>query len=95
MRFEANNKKLCIYYTYQVWFEKNTFGLYIMHRKNKPAMTWSYGKKQWYLNNFLHRINEPAVIYSNGRKEWWKNGKLHRDDGPAVIDSDGKSFTYD
>jgi hypothetical protein len=63
-----------------------------IHRdKDKPAVEWPDGTKEWWQNGKRHRDNDnPAVEYLNDRKEWHQNGKLHRDnDKPAVECSDG------
>lgn len=55
------------------------------HRLDGPAIIWSCGDKEWWVNGKLHREGGPAVEYHSGAKEWWINGKLHREDGPALI----------
>ena len=59
------------------------------HREDGPAIIYSNGRKEWYINGKLHREDGPAIIYSNGRKDWYINGKLHRTDGPARIWANG------
>jgi len=44
------------------------------HREDGPAVEYSNGSKQWWLNGLRHRENGPAVELSSG-KEWWLNGK--------------------
>ena len=46
-----------------------------LHRENGPAVEWTNGDKEWYLNGKLHREDGPAVEEANGDKEWWLNGK--------------------
>ena len=46
----------------------------IFHREDGPAIEWSGGRKEWYLNGVLHRDDGPAIEYYNGVKEWWLNG---------------------
>lgn len=58
--------------------------MYTRHREDGPAVEYSTGTKEWWINDKLHREDGPAVEYLNGTKEWWVDGKLHREDGPAV-----------
>jgi hypothetical protein len=59
------------------------------HKEDGPAVEFSHGDKEWWINGKLHRKNGPAVELNNGDKQWWSNGELHREDGPAVEFSDG------
>jgi len=62
------------------------------HRDNDlPAVIFSDGNQQWWVNGKLHRDNDlPAAIFADGTQQWRVNGKLHRDnDLPAVIFSVG------
>ena len=56
-----------------------------LHRENDlPAIEWTDGSKEWWLNGKLHRENDlPAIEYSDGTKFWYLNGKFHRENGPA------------
>lgn len=45
------------------------------HRENGPAVEWSNGDKEWWINGFLHRTSGPAIEYVDGYKEWWFDGK--------------------
>ena len=58
-------------------------------RLDGPAIEWSWGCKEWWINGKRHRIDGPAKEYSNGSKAWYINDELHRIDGPAVEYSDG------
>lgn len=75
----------------QLWYKKNTL---FLHRRNKPAVIYSNGDKQWFLDGKRHRANSPAIECSNGHREWWYDGKLHRLDGPAVEISNGRVVEY-
>ena len=66
----------------------------IRHRIDGPAIEWSNGAKDWWVDGKLHRIDGPAVKYSDGSKSWWVDGKLHRMDGPAVEVSNGSKSWY-
>ena len=59
-----------------------------IHRLDGPAIEWSNGHKEWWLNDKRHRLDGPAIEWSHG-KQWWVNNKLHRSDGPAVERSNG------
>jgi hypothetical protein len=59
------------------------------HREDGPAVEYSYGAKEWYLNGNPHREDGPAVEDADGTKEWYLNGRLHREDGPAYEGADG------
>ena len=61
----------------------------LLHRIDGPAVEWSDGSKEWYVNGEWHRIDGPAVVRRNEYKTWWVNGQLHRVDGPAVVRSNG------
>ena len=61
----------------------------IRHREDGPAIEWTDGGKEWYLNDRLHREDGPAVEYLNGDKWCYLNGKYHREDGPAIEWADG------
>ena len=54
----------------KVW--KNSRNYY--HRTDGPAIEWSDGDKEWWLNGMLHRLNGPAVDRPN-RQLWYMNGK--------------------
>ena len=56
----------------------------LLHRSNGPAIEYSNGSKEWYINGKFHREDGPAIEHFNGTKVWWLNGNCHREDGPAV-----------
>lgn len=60
---------------------KNSHGY--LHREDGPAIEYSDGAKEWWVNGKRHREDGPAIIWSDGDKEWYQNGVLHRLDGPA------------
>ena len=47
------------------------------HRLDGPAVEWSDGSKQWWINNKLHRLDGPAVEWLDGRKAWYVNDKVY------------------
>ena len=59
------------------------------HRLDGPAVEWSKGTREWYVDGRLHRLDGPAVELADGTSEWWVDGQLHRLDGPAIERSDG------
>jgi len=56
----------------------------ILHHEDGPALEYSNGSMEWWLNDKLHREDGPALEYASGYKAWYLNGELHREDGPAV-----------
>lgn len=62
------------------WYKDGT-----LHRENDlPAIEYSNGSKEWWVNDKLHRIGKPAIESPLGAKYWYFNGKLHRENGPAI-----------
>jgi hypothetical protein len=55
-----------------------------LHRLDGPAVEWSDGTKEWWVNGERHRIDGPAIEWSDGAKAWHVDGELHRLDGPAI-----------
>ena len=48
----------------------------ILHREDGPAVEWSNGSKEWYINGKLHREDGPAMESSSGfHDSWYINGK--------------------
>ena len=41
-----------------------------LHRTDGPAVEYTNGSKEWYINGKLHREHGPAIILGNGAK-WW------------------------
>jgi hypothetical protein len=66
----------------------------LLHRLDGPAIEYTSGSKEWYVNGELHRLDGPATEYSHGTTSWWVNGELHRLDGPAIEWSDGYKSWY-
>jgi len=46
-----------------------------LHRLDGPALMFSNGRKEWWINSKQHRLDGPAITDSNGYKEWWINDK--------------------
>ena len=65
-----------------------------LHREDVPAIEWSSGRKEWYINNKRHREDGPAIEYPDGHKGWYLNGERHREDGPAIEYADGDKSWY-
>ena len=64
-------------------------------RKDKPAVIWPEGTKEWYHNGQRHRENDkPCIEDDSGFKEWRIHGNLHREDGPAHIHPKGRKEWY-
>ena len=66
----------------------------LLHRLDGPAIEYTSGTKDWYVNGKLHRLDGPASEWWDGTKEWRVNGKFHRIDGPAIEWSDGDKEWY-
>jgi len=45
------------------------------HRKDGPAIIWSDGDEEWFVNGKRHRLDGPAIDWKNLPKEYWINGK--------------------
>ena len=43
-------------------------------QEDGPAIEYSDGYKEWYINGKRHREDGPAIELSNGNKWWWLNG---------------------
>jgi hypothetical protein len=61
------------YGKYTIWTnEKMEF-----HREDGPAIEWSSGDKQWWMNGKCHRLDGPASIMvtdSPPKLDWYING---------------------
>ena len=66
----------------------------IRHREDGPAIEYTDGSKEWYLNDKRHREDGPAIEDPNGYRAWYLNGKLHREDGPAIEWAEGDKDWY-
>ena len=60
------------------------FDLTQLHRTDGPAVEWTTGNYEWWLNGKRHRLGGPAIQTIDGNYWWYMNGQLHRVDGPAV-----------
>ena len=41
-----------------------------LHRTDGPAVEYSDGSKEWYINGERHREDGPSIEFSNGDKYW-------------------------
>jgi hypothetical protein len=57
----------------------------ILHRHDGPAVEWSDGYEEWYVDGKLHRLDGPAVEWPDGDKEWYVNDVFIME-----LDRDGK-----
>lgn len=69
----------------------------IIHNDDGPAVIWSDGSLEFFVNGFLHNDDGPALIENHKnfiRKQWYVSGVLHREDGPAVehMNTNGTSY---
>ena len=51
-----------------------------LHREDGPAVIYSNGDKEWFLNGKRHREDGPASIEINGDKEWWLNNEEYSEE---------------
>jgi len=81
-----------------MWFrtEINEFGnrfyydkMGRIHREDGPAVEFSGGSKEWWIDGRMHREDGPAYEGADGACAWKQNGLYHRLDGPAIIYSNG------
>lgn len=57
-----------------------------LHREDGPAIEYTNGDKEWYLNGKLHREDGPArLIRNETHQEWYKNGQEHSYNGQPSI----------
>jgi hypothetical protein len=78
----ANREAIC-YYKDGTTSSKRDFSK-ILHRTDGPAREYSYGGREWYVDDKRHRIGGPAVEWADGTKWWYVDSRLHRIDGPAI-----------
>lgn len=60
----------------------------VLHRVGAPAIVYTGGDEEWYVDGMLHRTDGPAFRILGG-KSWYINDKRHRIDGPAVEHASG------
>jgi hypothetical protein len=48
------------------------------HRLDGPAIEFTDGYKNWYVNGILHREDGPAVIDHIGENEWYLRGVRYK-----------------
>ena len=46
-----------------------------LHREDGPAVEWSNGTKEWWIDDKRHREDGPAIEYADGAKSWYINDK--------------------
>ena len=56
----------------------------IPSREDGPAIEYSEGDKEYWIDGKCHREDGPAIECIDGHKEYWINGKRHRENGHAV-----------
>lgn len=60
------------------WYRRKWYDfLGELHRLDGPAVEYTDGGWEWYVNGSKHRADGPAAI-RNGRREWWLNGEKVR-----------------
>jgi hypothetical protein len=71
-------------YTYGTVEYINTKGE--IHRIGGPALIWSDGTQEYYLEDKMHRTNGPAIVYTDGSSEYWVGGvKYTEDEYPKAV----------
>ena len=55
-----------------------------LHRTDGPAIEYTEGTKEYYLNGALHRTDGPAIDCLDGSRAYFVNGIRHKEDGPAL-----------
>ena len=55
--------------THKTYYKNN-----LLHRENGPAVEYSNGDKEWWVDGRLHRMDGPALDY-NEKSRWFINGK--------------------
>lgn len=53
------------------WWLKNN----LPHNTKGPAIIYTDGSLEYWVNGKLSRKRGPAVIWQDGYKEWWINGR--------------------
>ena len=48
----------------------------ILHREDGPAIEYTSGCKEWYINGYPHREDGPAYEAASGYKQWYINGYI-------------------
>ena len=46
-----------------------------LHRTDGPAVEYTDGYLEWWINGKRHRVGGPAVIWEDGTQEWWIDGQ--------------------
>ena len=50
------------------------YSSFTFHREDGPAVIYSDGSKEYWLNGKYHREDGPAIVYANGDQEYyWLN----------------------
>ena len=73
------------------WYKPNSN---ISHRTDGPAVEYTDGSKEWWIDGKYHRTDGPAMEWADGSKFWYIDGKYHRTDGPAVEYANGDKEWY-
>ena len=61
-----------------------------------PALEFTNGSKEWYINDELHRENDLPAVDRPKRRSWYINGQCHRDGRlPASIHANGDKYWYE
>jgi hypothetical protein len=83
---EGDTRKVNIKIEGLVEYEKFVSGRWIFHREDGPAIEYSDGYVEWYLNGLNHREDGPAIEMPGMFRTWQQHGIMHREDGAAFED---------
>lgn len=74
--YNDDNDSECIEYSdgLKIWRDKD----WKIHRKNGPAIEYTWGTQCWYKHGKNHRLDGPAIIVPQGKdtvKHWYIDGE--------------------
>ena len=52
----------------------------VFHRTDGPAIEWSDGTREWFVNGKRHRLDGPAIECANGKEAWCIEGESISED---------------
>ena len=54
--------------------------MHFFHRTDGPAIEWSDGTREWFINGKRHRLDGPAIECADGKEAWCINGESISED---------------
>ena len=64
----------------------------VLHRIDDPAIEYSDGEKDWWVDSKLHRVDGPAIVYASGNKEWYVDGKQYSEKEFSILIKEAKAL---